>query len=266
MEFPDASQFFRREPQTEAPTESRHTNPPSPPRPTTQQTWERPEDVTGYGSDTDQPKVESVDRPLFLSLVNLVQMMEPHLYLALNPLLLIGSISPPTVEISEAAVTAMNDMIVQLWGDSQLGVALLMESTDEHQPRGFIRPVPELRVLTRAVSAKPKTEVEAAAMAVKAAYKRQDFLECIESGRSLMKLTLLGRLVTSPMRPILRHRSTPGVDSFKASPTETRSRSRHHDREHRSSRRREGSPSSIYSRNERKSDNILGRLKYALNL
>jgi hypothetical protein len=244
-------------------------------RPMTPETWEQTvatsaEDEPEKKVDTD--KIESIDRPLFISLVNMVQLMEPALYLALNPLMLIGSVSPPSVEVPSTAISSVNDMIAQIWGEgTTLGISLVFEKSNPAFPRGFVRPVEGLNVMTKVIVASPQSDAEAAALVVKSSYKHLDAFECIEAGRSLIKLTLLGRLVTMPSRPAIT--SGKGVETTRSMQRQRRRTSSHHDdkrgrsskREH-SVKRKNASPSSIFSNNERSSHSVIGKLRSALGI
>jgi len=205
----------------------------------------------------------STDRPVYLSVLNLVQQMEPSLYLSLNPLSLIGTCHSGIPEIPPDAISAMNDMIQAIHGDNRELVVPILLKGHVLAPGGrdIVRPVPGLKVLTKYVLALPNNPVEEAISLYKREYKYQDFLECVESGRSLIKLTLLGRLVTNPQRPSLVKLQKPGETRQSQSP-----RLRHRSRppSHKGGRARTPSPSSIYSKSERSANSIAGKLRRAL--
>lgn len=230
-------------------------------------------------SDMDGMELVSVDRPLFLSVINLVQLMEPKIYLAVNPLMLLGTISPALPEIQEEAVDAVNDMIEFVWNRKTVLVVPIVLTPSAGLPaakRGLEYPVLGLKVATKIVNTNPSNAAEEAIVRAKADFKNQDVMQCIESGRSIIKLTLLGRLVTAPPKPTLSHHYSTDEPSkvrdregenTRSSRHRSRSRSRHSTR-HRSHRReRNSSPSqSLYSNHERNERSGLGRLLKALRL
>lgn len=153
-----------------------------------------------------QNNPESVDRPLFLSVLNVTQLLEPDLYFSLNPLGLIGTLAPEIPHICKEAIDALNDMIASIWEkDTDIAIPILVPGGHlDNSERGYVRPVQGLRVLTRVVSVSSSTRTEDAILEVKSNYKYQDFLDCIEAGRTLIKLSWMGRLVTKPSRSSLR--------------------------------------------------------------
>jgi hypothetical protein len=288
MDIPDASHFFGRQKYRPGRSEEEnHQNPLSdsgnPPPPRTEETWERdsePELETNateqHACDSDGLIPISIDRPVYLSLINLVQLMEPRMFLALNPLMLIGTLTHEVNDISEDAIDSVNDMIESIWGKRiYLIVPIVLEPAKGLLPikRGVNYPVQGLKVATKVVATAPENRAEEAIVGVKADFKHQDIFECIESGRSIIKLTLLGKLVTTPSKPSLtrygRHELRDSVDEMV-----DRSRSRRRRHSSRSRRRRStqdnkrtGSPGgSVYSFNERAKNSKLNRLMQAFKL
>jgi hypothetical protein len=257
-------------------------NPPLPPR--TEETWENPPSATTLPLDlqsadglTEGVEFVSVDRPLFLSLINLVQLMEPRLYLAINPLLMIGTLNPNISDVNEDVVDPVNDMIESIWGKrTLLVVPIVLESGQGlvAVKRGMEHPVKGLRVATKTVTASIGNRTEQAIIQVKAEFKHQDVIDCIESGRSIIKLTLLGKLVTMPEKPTLSQNDQQTNPHQSPPDLRPRGRSRHHSdvqhaKRHRSSTRtaREHSPvASIYSAHETNRKTKIGRLFDALRL
>jgi hypothetical protein len=194
--------------------------------------------------------------------------MEPRFFLALNPLALIGTTDPSIPEIPEDAIEALNDMIESVWGENnEVAIPILTQGRGlSNSERGLVRPVQGLRVLTRQVASFPKGDAEEAILSVKTEYKNQDVMECIESGRSLVKLTLLGRLVTNPKKPALRLDEAERYldDNQHKHSQRRRDHKERRDGSHRKTRRPSSPVNSVYSDKERSTSNVLGRLRRAL--
>jgi len=283
MDIPDASKFFSATTSDNTGTWDRRSNKTHPP-PMTEESWENPpspttvplDDIASVGS-MEGVKLISIDRPLYLSLINLVQLMEPKLYLAINPLMMIGTLNPEIHGIQEETIDPVNDMIESIWGKRVLLVVPIVLEPSQGLPpvrRGMDYPVDGLRVATKVVATVPGSATEHAIVTIKAGYKLQDVVDCIESGRSIIKLTLLGKLVTTPSRSAMastqRLRSdVPFEQESKARErSRHRSRSRHGNKRHLSKHRdhRSSPDASIYSTEERRPDTKLNRLFRALRL
>jgi hypothetical protein len=233
-----------------------------------QDTWERgtvttdTTEIDGTQVQTNGRKFVSIDRPIFLTLLNLVQMMEPKMFLELNPLSLVGSIDPEIPEINGEALEFVNDMISAIW-DQETDIAIPILYNGESAlsaRRGYTRPVQGLSVLTRMVRSSAGNQTERAMLDVKERYKEMEMMECMEAGRSLTKITLLGRLVTRPSQSSLR-----GKGRMEASDPDHEGRNRK-GRKRRVHRRDRSSEGSVYSNTEREKEGLFSSLRKVLGI
>lgn len=148
----------------------------------------------------------SIDRPVFLALIQFLQLMNPSLFTELNPLSRIGSIDPDIPDISDDALMTVNDFISTVWGSQTKLMIPIVILVDTHPSikRGVHSPVPLLNVRTKTVVASRSVPVEDEITKVKSNYKYQDTKECIDAGLDLIRMLLLGRLVTTPPKSSLR--------------------------------------------------------------
>lgn len=227
-------------------------------------TWDRdsdPGDIT-RGRNPETLDMVSVDRPVFLSMIRLLQLMSPQLYMELNPLLRIGTPRPEIPTVSKDALATVNDMIKTLWGGDKLIVIPMVLQIDSNSStrRETDQPVQGLNVRTKVIVAAESGIIEKEISVVKSRYRFQDADDCIRSGLDLIKMLLLGRLVTKPSKSALKSRDMTADDRSRASTRVTGlsdSYSLHS--------QRSGSPKSSYSRS-RNDKSIGGRLRRVLQL
>jgi len=176
---------------------------------------------------------------------------------------MIGTMNPVFPDMQGDSIIIVNDMISAIWDESTtLAVPLVLTKGNGFvsSQRGVETPVRGLRVVTRIVTQRSENITEQAILDVKSSFKRQDFLECIEAGRSLVKLVLLGRLVTTPPRSSLKSDRGRSRDRLAEETKSTRGRrsDTHRSRSH--------SIHSLYSSRETTKGSVLGRLRSVLGL
>jgi len=231
------------------------------------ETWERGS-TSHYttGSEIPSANYTSVDRPQFLALIQLVQLTAPDMFLEINPLLLIGTLDPEIPVVSDLAIQTVNDMVGVVWGNDKTVVVPIVFPRGAYPPgdRKVLQPVEGLRIKTKMIVHQGGTDIENSVAEIKTNYKYQDAQDCIDSGRQLIKLTLLGRLRTKPSKSILKSKQdgvviedNPGFSRGVMTRPRARSSSR---RRSSHSARRSDAP---YEK-ERNSKSLLGRLRSVL--
>lgn len=160
---------------------------------------------------THRRNLVSVDRPVWITMVKLCQLLNPSDYIHLNHALSIGSVIP-SLPIDSDQVEQLNKMIELIWGlDAVLAIPLVISGRNRGAQGSSLSapkyPVPGLKVCTQQVSVDNEDLIDRVVGGIKAEYKFQDPIECIEAGSELVLSSILGNLITKPHKPSLSARS-----------------------------------------------------------
>jgi hypothetical protein len=169
-------------------------------------TWSectRPEGRSG-------PRSVSVDRPTWVAMVKLCQLLNPADFVHLNHALSIGSVIP-ALPIDEQRVDILNKMIELIWGDDLVVIVPMVvtsaEIGNQRAPNGMTppkTPVAGLNVRTQQVVVTEGDVLEKVIGKAKSDYKYMGPIDCIEAGCELVLSSILGNLITQPSRPSLQ--------------------------------------------------------------
>jgi len=205
---------------------------------------------SGYTRSEGQPgpRLISTDRPTWVAMVKLCQLLNPADFVHLNHALSIGSVIP-ALPIDDQRVTILNKMIELIWGNNLvLAIPMVVTAAEignQRIPNGMTppkTPVFGLNVRTQQIIVNEGDVLERVIGKVKSNYKFQGPTECVEAGCELVLSSILGNLITQPAKPsiqaptLIEHEirnSTRSArpSSARSSHHQARSVSRHHHRD-----------------------------------